>query len=170
VLVLGRLIVGLAIGFSSMTIPVYIAEAAPAAVRGRLVTINCVFITAGQFIAGMVDGGFAEVPQGWRWVERGPAEASQRDAVDLFAFALEQVHAGATSVACGDTVRRHPFHARVAALAGAEGAGGAGASGSGTTVVQLVWDHLNSISGVAPGAKGADAVAVIRRRGGAWSL
>jgi MFS transporter, SP family, solute carrier family 2 (myo-inositol transporter), member 13 len=71
VLVLGRLIVGLAIGFSSMTIPVYIAEAAPAAVRGRLVTINCVFITAGQFIAGMVDGIFAEVAGGWRWVERG---------------------------------------------------------------------------------------------------
>jgi len=67
-LTLGRAVIGLAIGFSSMTVPVYIAEAAPSSIRGRLVTINCIFITGGQFVAGMVDGGFAEVPGGWRYM------------------------------------------------------------------------------------------------------
>ncbi len=68
VLTVGRLIIGLAIGFSSMTVPIYIAEAAPSSIRGRLVTINCIFITGGQFVAGMVDGAFAEVPGGWRYM------------------------------------------------------------------------------------------------------
>jgi len=67
-LTVGRAIIGLAIGFSSMTVPIYIAEAAPSSIRGRLVTINCIFITGGQFVAGMVDGGFAEVPGGWRYM------------------------------------------------------------------------------------------------------
>jgi len=67
-LVVGRFVIGLAIGLSSMTIPVYIAEAAPADVRGKLVTINICFITGGQFIAGMVDGGFAETEGGWRYM------------------------------------------------------------------------------------------------------
>ncbi|GAB5034470.1 solute carrier family 2 (facilitated glucose transporter) member 13 [Nannochloropsis oceanica] len=68
VLTVGRAIIGLAIGFSSMTVPIYIAEAAPSSIRGRLVTMNCIFITGGQFVAGMVDGGFAEVPGGWRYM------------------------------------------------------------------------------------------------------
>lgn len=59
--------VGLAIGFSSMSIPMYIAECAPAGSRGRLVTMNCIFITGGQVIAGIVDGLLANVTSGWRW-------------------------------------------------------------------------------------------------------
>lgn len=55
------------IGFASMTIPVYIAESAPAHLRGRLVTVNTLFITGGQFIASTIDGGFSYVkPDGWR--------------------------------------------------------------------------------------------------------
>ena len=67
-LTLGRLVIGVAVGLSSMTIPIYIAEAAPTTIRGSLVTINCIFITGGQFLAGMVDGAFARTPGGWRYM------------------------------------------------------------------------------------------------------
>jgi MFS transporter, SP family, solute carrier family 2 (myo-inositol transporter), member 13 len=67
-LTIGRLVIGVAVGLSSMTIPIYIAEAAPASIRGSLVTINCIFITGGQFLAGMVDGAFARTQGGWRYM------------------------------------------------------------------------------------------------------
>ncbi|CAM9312363.1 unnamed protein product, partial [Heterosigma akashiwo] len=67
-LVFGRLIVGLGIGMASLAVPMYIAEAAPAHLRGMLVTLNTLFITGGQFTAGMVDGLFSSVPGGWRWM------------------------------------------------------------------------------------------------------
>jgi SP family myo-inositol transporter-like MFS transporter 13 len=55
------------LGSASMTVPVYIAEAAPAHLRGKLVTLNNVFITGGQFIASIVDGIFSyDKKNGWR--------------------------------------------------------------------------------------------------------
>ena len=67
-LVAGRLIVGVGIGFASLTTPMYIAEVAKPEMRGRLVTINTFFICSGQFIAGMVDGVLADVDNGWRYM------------------------------------------------------------------------------------------------------
>ncbi|OCT87307.1 proton myo-inositol cotransporter [Xenopus laevis] len=65
----GRVVVGLGIGIASMTVPVYIAESAPPHLRGRLVTINTLFITGGQFFAAMVDGAFSYLPRdGWRYM------------------------------------------------------------------------------------------------------
>ncbi|KXJ09304.1 proton myo-inositol cotransporter [Exaiptasia diaphana] len=68
ILVLGRAIVGLGIGGASMTVPLYIAETTPASVRGKLVTMNNGFITGGQFVASIIDGIFANVHQGWRYM------------------------------------------------------------------------------------------------------
>ena len=52
-----------------MTVPVYIAEAAPAHLRGKLVTLNNVFITGGQFVASIIDGIFCyDKENGWRSV------------------------------------------------------------------------------------------------------
>nr|DBA31292.1 TPA: hypothetical protein GDO54_007166 [Pyxicephalus adspersus] len=52
-----------------MTVPVYIAEAAPPHLRGRLVTINTLFITGGQFFAAVVDGAFSYLARdGWRYM------------------------------------------------------------------------------------------------------
>jgi SP family myo-inositol transporter-like MFS transporter 13 len=48
VLVLGRVIVGVAVGVASHTVPMYIAEAAPSEMRGFLVTLNNIFIVLGQ--------------------------------------------------------------------------------------------------------------------------
>ncbi|KAM4747176.1 proton myo-inositol cotransporter [Rhinophrynus dorsalis] len=65
----GRVVVGLGIGIASMTVPVYIAEAAPPHLRGRLVTINTLFITGGQFFAAVVDGAFSYLHRdGWRYM------------------------------------------------------------------------------------------------------
>lgn len=50
-----------------MTVPVYIAEASPPHLRGQLVTVNTLFITAGQFTASLIDGAFSYLQRdGWR--------------------------------------------------------------------------------------------------------
>ncbi|PVD24679.1 hypothetical protein C0Q70_15164 [Pomacea canaliculata] len=68
-LIIGRLIIGIGIGVASMTVPVYIAEVAPSHIRGRLVTVNTLFITGGQFIASLLDGGFSYMKSdGWRYM------------------------------------------------------------------------------------------------------
>ena len=52
-----------------MTIPMYIAESAPITLRGRLVTMYNLFITAGQFTAAIIDGIFSkDTENGWRLV------------------------------------------------------------------------------------------------------
>ena len=61
------------VGFASMTVPVYISETAPSNIRGRLVVINTLFITGGQFVATVIDGLFSiqhdfAVENGWRYV------------------------------------------------------------------------------------------------------
>jgi MFS transporter, SP family, solute carrier family 2 (myo-inositol transporter), member 13 len=54
-------------GLASSTVPMYIAECAPSHLRGRLVTLNNVFITGGQFIASLIAGAFSsDVQNGWR--------------------------------------------------------------------------------------------------------
>ncbi|KAI4899795.1 hypothetical protein NFI96_001144 [Prochilodus magdalenae] len=69
VLLVGRLLVGLGLGINSMTVPVYIAEASPPHLRGQLVTVNTLFITAGQFVASLIDGAFSYVQHGgWRYM------------------------------------------------------------------------------------------------------
>jgi len=69
-LVVGRLIIGIGIGITSATTPVYIAEVAHPSMRGQLVTVNALLVTFGQFGAGMVDGVFDQVMpnQGWRFM------------------------------------------------------------------------------------------------------
>ncbi|EGW07945.1 Proton myo-inositol cotransporter [Cricetulus griseus] len=52
-----------------MTVPVYIAEVSPPNLRGRLVTINTLFITGGQFFASVIDGAFSYLKKdGWRYM------------------------------------------------------------------------------------------------------
>ena len=46
-----RVVLGLAVGAASVTVPVYLSEMAPAYRRGRMTTINELMIVSGQFIA-----------------------------------------------------------------------------------------------------------------------
>lgn len=67
-MVVGRSIVGLAVGSASFVVPLYISELAPAPFRGRLVTVASLFITGGQVVAYIVGWLFSEVGGGWRWM------------------------------------------------------------------------------------------------------
>lgn len=68
VLILGRLLVGIAVGLASVTAPVYIAESSPSEVRGGLVSTNVLMITGGQFLSYLVNLAFTEVEGTWRWM------------------------------------------------------------------------------------------------------
>ncbi|EHK18725.1 uncharacterized protein TRIVIDRAFT_44305 [Trichoderma virens Gv29-8] len=71
VMVAGRCIIGAAVGAASFVVPLYIAEIAPSSYRGRLVTINVLFITLGQmaaYIIGWALSTYASKETGWRWM------------------------------------------------------------------------------------------------------
>jgi SP family galactose:H+ symporter-like MFS transporter len=66
-LIVGRMIVGVGIGLSSGTVPVYISEVSPADARGWTVSLFQLAITIGILLAYVVDYAFAQI-QGWRWM------------------------------------------------------------------------------------------------------
>lgn len=52
-----------------MVVPVYVAESAPSSIRGRLVTLNQMFITVGILVSSIVAGLFSKNKEtGWRLV------------------------------------------------------------------------------------------------------
>ncbi|WP_243792790.1 sugar porter family MFS transporter [Saccharopolyspora gloriosae] len=67
VLIVARVVLGVAIGASSLVVPTYIAEIAPPALRGRLVSMNQLMITIGIFVSYLVGYAFAD-SGGWRWM------------------------------------------------------------------------------------------------------
>jgi SP family galactose:H+ symporter-like MFS transporter len=66
-LIIGRIIVGLGIGLSSGTVPVYISEVSPANARGWQVSLFQLAITVGILLAYVIDYALAGI-QGWRWM------------------------------------------------------------------------------------------------------
>jgi MFS transporter, SP family, galactose:H+ symporter len=67
VLLLGRLVVGIGIGFSSVVAPLYISEVAPATIRGGLVSLYQFAITIGILAAYVVDYALSHGGE-WRWM------------------------------------------------------------------------------------------------------
>jgi MFS transporter, SP family, galactose:H+ symporter len=67
ILIAGRIIVGIGIGLSSGTVPVYISEVSPPAARGWTVSLFQLSITVGILLAYLVDYAFT-ASQGWRWM------------------------------------------------------------------------------------------------------
>jgi sugar porter (SP) family MFS transporter len=63
----GRVIVGVGIGLSSGTVPVYISEVSPPDARGWTVSLFQLAITFGILLAYLVDYAFANM-HGWRWM------------------------------------------------------------------------------------------------------
>jgi MFS family permease len=50
----GRFIIGLAIGVSSLAVPLYLSEVSPAKVRGAIVTMNQLLIATGTKLSDIV--------------------------------------------------------------------------------------------------------------------
>jgi sugar porter (SP) family MFS transporter len=64
-----RFIGGLGIGSASILAPLYIAEIAPARIRGALISVNQMAIVTGILLAYFVNWAFAGVgPSNWRWM------------------------------------------------------------------------------------------------------
>src|SRR5208283_4315992 len=67
VLIMSRVIIGLAIGLTSVAAPMYIAELAPARDRGRLVSLFQLAVTTGILVSYIVDRALAP-EHAWRWM------------------------------------------------------------------------------------------------------
>jgi sugar porter (SP) family MFS transporter len=67
VLVIARIVIGVAIGLASAAAPVYISEVAPAESRGRLVSFFQLAVTIGILVAYLVGLAFDGI-EGWRWM------------------------------------------------------------------------------------------------------
>jgi sugar porter (SP) family MFS transporter len=68
-LIVARVLGGIAIGSASLIVPLYIAEIAPARVRGRLVTLNQLAIVTGILVAFVSNYELSRLSHGsWRWM------------------------------------------------------------------------------------------------------
>ena len=67
VLVIARIVIGIAIGLASAAAPVYISEVAPPESRGRLVSFFQLAVTIGILVAYLIGLAFDGI-EGWRWM------------------------------------------------------------------------------------------------------
>ncbi len=67
ILIVSRVVLGLAIGLASTNVPVYLSEVAPARARGWVVSLFQLAVTIGIVIAYLTDYAFAGM-EGWRWM------------------------------------------------------------------------------------------------------
>ncbi|MGC4999850.1 MULTISPECIES: sugar porter family MFS transporter [unclassified Streptomyces] len=58
-LLVGRVVLGLAVGAASATVPVYLSEISPTSIRGRVLSANQLMITVGILVSYLVDLAFS---------------------------------------------------------------------------------------------------------------
>lgn len=66
-LVIGRIVVGVAIGLASDAGPLYISECAPPKLRGSFTTLFNVAVVGGQVVASVVCGALSYLPPTYNW-------------------------------------------------------------------------------------------------------
>lgn len=66
-LIIGRLLLGVGVGFANQSVPVFLSEMAPAKVRGALNMGFQMAITIGILVANFVNYGTAQIKGGWGW-------------------------------------------------------------------------------------------------------
>ncbi|WP_408956793.1 sugar porter family MFS transporter [Natrinema sp. 74] len=67
ILIVGRIVDGIGVGFASVVGPLYISEISPPKIRGSLVSLNQLTITSGILIAYLVNYAFSSGGE-WRWM------------------------------------------------------------------------------------------------------
>ena len=67
-LLIGRAILGIGVGFGLAIDPIYISEVSPKHLRGRLVTCSEISINVGILIGFIVGYGLQDVANNWRWM------------------------------------------------------------------------------------------------------
>ncbi|CAO1614803.1 unnamed protein product [Jaminaea pallidilutea] len=85
-LVLGRLIVGVAVGQAASVVPMYLAEVAPTKLRGRIVGSNTLLVTGGQVLAYLVNAALFPLQHSWRWMVLASALPSVVQLVGLISL------------------------------------------------------------------------------------
>lgn len=66
-LIIGRLLLGVGVGFANQSVPVYLSEMAPANHRGMLNIGFQLMITIGILAANLINYGTAKIKGGWGW-------------------------------------------------------------------------------------------------------
>ncbi|EAZ08505.1 hypothetical protein OsI_30777 [Oryza sativa Indica Group] len=66
-LIVGRVLLGVGIGFANQSVPVYLSEMAPARMRGMLNNGFQMMITTGVLAANLINYGTARIAGGWGW-------------------------------------------------------------------------------------------------------
>ncbi len=66
ILIAGRIVIGIAVGIASFTVPLYISEISPSKSRGALVSLNQLAITIGILVSFLCGYAFASSEYGWR--------------------------------------------------------------------------------------------------------
>ncbi|CAJ0990920.1 sugar porter family MFS transporter [Pantoea sp. Nvir] len=67
ILIVARVVLGLAVGITSYTAPLYLSEIAPENIRGSMISLYQLMITIGIFVAYLSDTAFSESGN-WRWM------------------------------------------------------------------------------------------------------
>lgn len=67
-LIAGRVIIGLAVGMVNFVIPLYLSEISPQKIRGMLVSLFQLAITAGILFSYLINRVFALTEYNWRWM------------------------------------------------------------------------------------------------------
>ncbi|XP_022151700.1 sugar transport protein 12-like [Momordica charantia] len=66
-LIIGRICLGIGVGFSIQSVPLYVSEMAPSKYRGSLNVVFQLSITIGILVANLVNFGTAKIHGGWGW-------------------------------------------------------------------------------------------------------
>ena len=67
-LIFGRIIIGLAVGMVNFVVPLYLSEISPQKIRGMLVSLFQLAITAGILFSYLINRIFALSEYNWRWM------------------------------------------------------------------------------------------------------
>ncbi|RDW81916.1 hypothetical protein BP6252_03028 [Coleophoma cylindrospora] len=65
---IGRFLIGLGVGSASTVVPLYIGEISPSRFRGRMISVDMIFLGGGSVLAYALDAAFANVTHGWRYM------------------------------------------------------------------------------------------------------